>query len=304
MLTRKKVIQAKVEATKGTEESAGFSDGVVYDPLINPASEFEPRRGSGKYVGNAHPGVVQKRKGTFTCKTELRGNGTNAMDPFVSAMLQACWLKNTAETYQVNSDAANQKTVTIPVFEDGIKKVLYGAMGNVSIEAETGKRLMCNFEMQGLYKTVSDISLPSFSPNTNMPPLFASATFTIGGVAKRISRFSLNFNNDVQPLHDPAGLGGDKYYHIVDNDPTLEFDLEAELVATYDIFGIWLAGTEAAVSIVVGSGAGKQITITIPKLQYREIPEGDRDGLQVCEAVGQCNHSSGDDAVAIAVATA
>ena len=110
-------------------------------------------------------------------------------------------------------------------------------------------------------------------------------------------------NNDVQLRKDINAASGFAHAVIVDFDPVLSFDLEAELVANNDIYGAWLAGTEAAVSLVLGTGAGKQITFTIPKLQYREIPEGDRDGLQIYDAVGQCNHSSGDDAVAIAVTT-
>ncbi len=303
MLTRKKIIQAKIEAEKGTKETAGFADLLVYDPNIRPSAPFEPRRGPGKYIGNSVAGIVQEKSGILTCSAELRGNGTNAMDAGLSVLLQCCGLKNTAETYQVASAVADHKTCTIQVFEDGKKKVLYGAMANPIFEGETGKRMMCNFEFKGIWDTPVDEALPAFSPGTEAPPILANGTFTIG-TAKKVSRVSLNMGNEVVLRMDINAASGIAHAVIVDNDPVLSCDLEAELVAAYDIHGIWLAGTEAAVSLVLGSGAGKQITFTIPKFQYREIPEGNRDGILIYDATGQCNHDSGDDAVAIAVLTA
>lgn len=303
MLARKKIVQAKLETDKGTKETEGFSDLLVFDPDIRPSAPFEPRRGPGKYIGNSVAGIVQERSGIFTCSVELRGNGTNAMDAGLSVLLQCCGLKNTAETYQVSSVVTNHKTCTINVFEDGKKKVLYGAMGNVAFEGETGKRMMCNFEFAGIWDTPTDVSLPAFTPGTEPPPILANGTFSIAA-ARKVSRVSLNMGNDVVLRMDINAASGIAHAVIVDIDPVLSCDLEADLVATYDIHGIWLAGTEAAVSLVLGSGAGKAITFTIPKFQYREIPEGNRDGILVYDATGQCNHDSGDDAVAIAVTTA
>jgi len=303
MLARKKVIQAKLETEKGTKETEGFTDIRIFDPDIRPSSPFEPRRGSGKYLGNSVAGIVQERSGIFTCSTELRGNGTDAMDAGLSVLLQCCGLKNTAESYQVSSVVANHKTCTIQVFEDGKKKVLYGAMGNLTFEGDTGKRMMCNFEFTGIWDAPVDEELPAFSPGTEPPPILASGTFSIGA-ARKVSRVSLNMGNEVVLRMDINAASGIAHAVIVDNDPVMSCDLEAELVAAYDINGIWLAGTEAAVSLVLGSGAGKQITFTIPKFQYREIPEGNRDGILTYDITGQCNHDSGDDAVKVAVLTA
>ncbi len=110
-------------------------------------------------------------------------------------------------------------------------------------------------------------------------------------------------NNEVVMRHDINAASGIAHAAIVDFDPVVGTDLEAEKVADYDITGIWLAGTEAALSLVLGSGVGKQITFAVPKMQYREIPEGDRSGIQIYDITAQCNHESGDDAVSIAVQT-
>ena len=303
LVARKKVIQAAVESVKGTAESSGFTAVLVFDPNIRPTAPFEPRRGTGLYMGNANAGVVGERSGTLTFSAEMRGNGSTGMNEGLAVLLQGCGLLKSSEVYQVTSSPANHKTLTIEVFEDGKKKVLHGAMGNVTFEGETGKRLMANFEFFGIWNAPTDVALPAFSPGTEPPPILASGTFTIASTAELISRLSLNMNNQVAMRPDVNATSGIAHYAITDNEPLLSFDIEADLVANYDIYGAWLAGTEAAVSLILGSGAGKEITFTIPKLQYRELPEGERDGLLIYDATGQCNHSSGDDAVAISVAT-
>jgi len=309
LLTRKKVVQVKVEATAGVKETTGLTDVLVFDPVIQPTSPFDERRGTGKYLGSQWTGIVNEKIGTFACNAELRGNGTAGMEPGLAVLLQACGLKKTSEVYQVSSAPADHKTCTITVFQDGggsaqsRKKILYGAMGNVTFEGVVGKTLMCRFDFTGIYNAPADADLPTYSPNTNLPPILASGTFTIGGVARKISRLSLNMGNVIVPRLDVNATSGLAYAVITDIDPTLTFDLEAELVVNYDIYGIWLAGTTAAVSLVLGSGAGKAITFTLPKLQYSGIPEGDRDGIMIEDITGKCLHSSGDDAVSISVAT-
>lgn len=307
LLTRKKVIQVKIETEKGTAETETFTDVLVFDPDIKPTAPFQQRKGPGKYLGNSEAGIIEERSGSLTCSAELRGNGTNAMDAGLSILLQGCGLKNTTETYQVSSSPVNHKTITIWVFEDGVKKILHGAMGNVTFEGETGKRLMCNFEFTGIWNTPADVSLPAFAPSAEPPPILAGGTFSITGTVgtvQNISRFSLNMNNEVVLRHDINAVSGIAHAAIVDFDPVMGCDLEAQLLANLSIYTDWLTGVEAAVSLVLGTGAGKAITFTIPKFQYREIPSGDRSGIQINDVTGQCNHSTGDDAVAIAVTTA
>lgn len=302
LLSRKKIVQVKVEAEKGTAETTGLLDVLCFEPDIKPTGPFEQRKAGGLYLGHQVVGIIGEKSGTFSCSVELRGNGTTGMDAGLAEMLQASILAMTSEVYQVASNPANHKSLTIHVYTDGKLEVLYGAMGDVTFEGETGKAIMCNFEFKGIYNTPTDVALPAFAPGTELPPIMANGTFSITAVRK-VSKFSLNMNNEVILRPDVNAASGIAHACIVDFDPVVTADLEAELVAAYDIYGAWLAGTEAAMSVVVGSGAGKQITFTLPKLQYRDIPHGDRDGLQINDITAQCNHDSGDDSVAIAVAT-
>jgi len=300
---RKRVVQVKLEATKGTAETTGLTDLLCFDPVMNPADSFEQRKGTGLYLGSTEVGMFGARLGTFTCQAELRGNGTNAMDAALSVMFEGCGLNNTSETYQVHSTHAVQETVTIHLYEDGVRKVLYGAMGNFSLEGEFGGRVFVNFEFTGIWGAPTDVALPAYTPSTEIPPKLESGTFTIAAAAKKISKFGLDMGNVIVPRADVAAAGGLAYALITDNDPVISFDPEADTIANHDFYGIRLAGTEAAVVLVLGSGAGKEITITCPKVQYRDVAEGDREGIIVYEINGGCNHSSGNDSVSIAVKT-
>lgn len=303
LLTRKVIMQAKVETVKGTAETTGMLD--VYclgEPDIKPTGPFDGRKGGGIYLGHTEAGVIGEKSGSLSCTVELRGDGASGMDTGLAELLQACVLAETGAVYQVTSNNTNHKTVTLFVFRDGKKEVLSGAMGTVTLEGETGKTIKCNFEFKGIYSTPSDVALPAFAPGATLPPIMANGTFTIAAVAKLVSKFSLAMNNDVQLRWDANAASGIYHAHIIDFDPVFTCDIESDKVANYDVYGAWLAGTLAALSIVVGSGAGEQITIAAPKLQYREIPHADREGTQVNEITAQCNHDSGDDSVSITVA--
>lgn len=300
LLTRKRVIKVILEATKGTK-LAGTQALLVFDLDIKPTAPFEERKGTGLYRGHAQTGVLGERSGTCSFSAELRGTGTSGMEVGLAILLQACGLAKTAEVYQVHSTHTNDKTISIDVWEDGVKKGLAGASGNVTFEGTDGGRMMLNFEFSGVWQAPIDEALPAFSPSTTAPLLMQGGTFTLATESIMISRFSLNMGCVVVPRYDVDAVGGIAYFIITDYDgPIIGMDPEADLVAGYDYNGIWLARTEAAVSLALTDGTDT-VTFTIPKVQYREIPEGDRSGIQIYDITGQCNHSSGNDAVAIAV---
>lgn len=301
LLTRKRVIKVTIETTKGTKV-AGTQALLVFDLDIKGTAPFVERKGTGLYRGHSETGILEERSGTCAFKAELRATaGTpNAMEAGLAMLLQACGLKQTVQVYQVHSTPADDKTISIDVWEDGVKKGLAGAMGNVTFEGQAGKRVMCNFEFSGIWQAPVDEALPAYAPSSDTPMRVQGGTFTLGAESIKIANFSLNMGNNVVMRGDVDGVGGIAHYMITDYDTVLSIDPEADLVAGYDFNGIWLAGTEAAVSLALTDGTNTA-TFTIPKFQQREIPGGDRDGIQTYEVVGQCNHDSGNDAVAIAV---
>jgi hypothetical protein len=301
LLSRKREIKVKIETTKGTKV-AGDQAILVFDLVINPTAPFSERKGTGLYRGHKETGILEERSGTCTFSAELRGTA-GAFEAGIAILLQACGLKKTLEVCQVHSVPAEDKTISIDVWEDGVKKGLAGASGNVTFEGVAGKRMMCNFEFSGIWQAVVAEALPAYAPSSDPPMRAQGGTFTLGGESIKINSFSLNMGCQVVMRGDFDGVGGIAHYHITDYDTVLSIDPEADLVANYDFNGLWLAGTEVAVSLLLTDGT-TNITIALAKVQCREIPGGDRDGVLTYELVGQCNHDSGNDSVVITAAAA
>lgn len=300
LLTRKRVIKVTIETTKGTKV-AGTSAIRVFDLEINSTAPFEERKGSGLYLGNTEAGILGELSGSCSFKAELRGNGASGMDAAIAILLQACGFKKAVEVYTLSSTLSDHKTISIDVWEDGRKKGLAGASGIVTFEGEVGKRMMCNFEFFGRWVAPIDEALPAYVPGTETPLRLQAGTFTLATEAIKIAKYGLATGANVIMRGDVSAAGGIDHYMITDFDPVVSLDPEADLVAGHDYHGIWLAGTEAAVSLAIGGGALDTITIAQPKVQYRELRESDRNGIQIYDLTGQCNHDSGDDAVTITV---
>lgn len=302
MLTRKRTLWLKVEAAKGVKETAALTPCLVSEPTMDPSAPFEARFGGGNSLGHELPGTLGEVTGTCKFKMEVASTGAAAAcGAGLLAALQGCGLD--ATNLSPVSDPDDQKTLTLELYKDGHKETLHGAMGTVNFTGETGKTLFAEFEFSGIWTTTADVAMPSFAPVQGSPMKMRGGTFTLGAETRKISKYSLTPGGVLAPQYDVNADSGISNFIITDFDPTISFDPEAVLVATYDDRGIWLAGTESEVVLEVSDGT-YTATITTPKVQPKELPEGDREGLYIYEFSGQCNNDEGDDAMAIAFAAA
>jgi len=294
LLGRLRVIKVILEAEKGTKVAATQALWVV-DLEADPDGVFIERKGTGLYRGGKEKGVVDASKGIITFKAELRGNGSGGLEAGLAILLQACGLAKTLEVYQVHSAHADDKTISIDVWLDGEKKSLSGASGAVVFDGEEDGRVMCSFTLKGTWIAPTDEAMPAYEPSSTPAMLFSDSTFTLATESIKITRFSLDMGNVL--------VKRGNYVMITDYEPILSINPEMDLVAGYDFYGIWLAGTEAAVSLILTDGTDK-ITFTLPKVQCRELKGGDREGIAILDWTGQCNHSSGNDSVKLEAAAA
>lgn len=301
---RAKLVAVKVEGTKGTAETltASEADLLVYDPEMQADVEFEQRAPAN--VGSGHLGSVQgQHMGSFRCRVEARGEGTAATLPsWADTLLLACGLENTSAVLTPTSDIDSQTTVTIGLWEDGKKKVLYGAMGNCVITGEVGKRVFFEFEFKGIFSAVTDVAnLSGITYETTAPLRLASTTFTINSVAQKLSRFRLDLGVDVQLRDDPATAAALSHAYIAgQRNPTLNLDPEGRLVADEDVWGAFFAESQVAVAINLGSVDGNKINIAAAKFQRTQQQSQERKGLQVYDVTGElASTTAGDDAYSI-----
>jgi len=103
LLTRRAVVQAKVESVYGQAETVGVDDGVL---VSEPTYTIEPNVLERDFVRDSisqSPHIIGRKLAQMEFTTELRGNGKqhsgNAADaPIISRLFRACGYKMTSET--------------------------------------------------------------------------------------------------------------------------------------------------------------------------------------------------------------
>ena len=133
-----------------------------------------------------------------------------------------------------------------------------------------------------------------------LPPAFQGATFSLGSFSPKLSKVSIALGAKVEMRQDITNAAGLIAAIITDRKVTGKLDPEMTLVASYDQFGIWLAGTPGALTLTFGSG-GTGMTIAAPVVQYSAIKEGKRNGLVISNEDFICtqNGSAVDSEVSI-----
>jgi hypothetical protein len=281
------------ETTKGTYLAPTLA-GHVYDLKCESTAEYIKRVGSGLYMGIEFQGREGEPLGRCSFKTELKGDGSHHLDPFCAVLMEAGGFVKATEVYSMSSSIAAQSTISIAVWENGKKKMLQGCYGKTKFNFVHGKPIELECEFFGYWIAPIDEAIPTWSPSTREPILFGSGMLTVATNLLNISKATLDMGIVVTNL---SGI-----YYIMSNydGPIITLDPTETLVATYDFHGIKKAGTEAAIAIAATDGVDI-ITFTLPKVQCKELKDGEREGLKILDWTGECHHSSGNDAVSIAV---
>lgn len=305
---RRRWVAAKIETTKGTAISLTGSDAklLVFDPKLEQEMERESRAPAGLASGElaALPGAYN---GRFTCRVEARGSGTAGTLPlWASTLLVACGhavttVEDTSNTLAPISSFDSQSTVTIALWEDGVKKSLAGAMGTFKVGGEYGKRVFIDFDFRGIWQAPVDEAAPSITHETTGPLRLAGATFSVGSSGSNISRIEFDQRARVELRPGIGNASALSHAYLGPREaPMVRFDPEARLVADHDIFGLWLAGTTQALSLAIGSAAGNTITLAVPRLQYINPKDGERNGMQIYDVESKAIALAGDDEYSIA----
>lgn len=291
LLKRKRVLAAAIESTPGTAESLSASDGVfnAYDIIAQAQLPVEQRESQGSF--GRLPGVPGPRAGTLNFKVDCGWDGTATIPTWASVLLPMCGWVNSSGTLTPRSEApgTNVKTGTLATYVDGVKKMLAGAAGNWRLVLPAGRMAYLEFAFTGVWQPVTDVSLITPTYPTALPLRYASATTTFDSVAQCVEQMVFESGNEIKLRECGGSAAGFDYALIVDRTPKITANPEAALVATDDRYGDWLAGTEAALSVVLDGPTDADITLSAPKAQYMNVQEGEREKLVIDDVEWQCN---------------
>lgn len=291
LLKKRQTIAAKVETTIGTPETLNAATGVfnAYDISIQGDITVEQREGQGGFDMLA--GVAGTRKGTMTFKTDVEWDGTSTDPVWASTLLAGCGFVGSSNVYTPRSEGpgSNVKTLTIGVYEDGVYKVLAGAMGNFKLFMPSGKKCYIEWTFDGAWQAVTDAALITPTYPTDTIVRFAGATVTYDSIDLCVAQMTLDAGNTVVMRECPDEDSGFKSAIVTERYPVIEADPEATLVATDDPYGSWLSGDEAALAVTLSGPTTSTIGITVPKAQIFNVQEGDRDKIMIDNITWRCN---------------
>jgi hypothetical protein len=199
---------------------------------------------------------------------------------------------------------ADQTCVTLDVWNDGLHERLSCAMGTYELTGEWGKQVFASFTFSGLYEKLADEAMPVPTHTAAKPMLTKAATLTLGAATPRISKFSINPNNKVEPLEDITKPEGVAFY-LVGASRRFEIGMDPLVEATADVDyrGLWLAQTLSAFTLGLSDGT-VDVTIEAPKVQIMPPQQADRESKASYDLKGQCNVDTGDDELTITTSAA
>lgn len=299
LLTRRKVLAAKIETTPGVAESllaanAGFN---VFDATANPNISFIERQG--QYSFSPLKGQLGAYGGQVSFAVELAGSGSvgSPAPAWAETFLPACGLGQDGEAFRVSSlppgaDGSPTHTLTIGLYEDGRRKVLRGCMGNAVFNFKSGEICRVEFTFTGIWDPVTDVAMLQPTYPTVSPLRFVSADLDLDtDWSPKISELSFDLGNEVilrEDAEDPSGYASAL---IVARRVTGAMDPEAALVATRDTFGDWLSLEEIDWSLILGGGSanGNVVEFGGSRMQFTNVQGENRNGIATDKISFQLN---------------
>lgn len=298
---------AAIETVYGTEEAIVATDVLEVENLqANPAESIKIIERN--IVRNSlAPQAIQYGGSLFglSFDVEFKGGGAAGTPSRMSRLLAACAMKetivaSTSVTHEPESDTSVHDSLTLFYREGPNMRKVIGARGNPSLNVDAGGRFMFSFTFIGHISEEVVEAPPSETPETTLPPTFRSATFTAKAIETAIGKLSVDLGNTMSIAPDPNSDDSFGEIRIGARKVAGSFDPEAQSIATHDFIGDMRAAQEFALATgVLGTTAGNQIAVNLPRCQYMNIAPGEREALRIYDATfGAFPTTSGDDDVA------
>ncbi len=306
MLVNRQVILAEVEATYNVDPTPTGADNAIEVENLRIVA-LEGLRMVERPSVRASIGTRQQIYGgamrAVSFDFELRGSGAAGTPPEASPILRAAGLSETiaagvSVTYAPVSTGHESMTLYGHQEEDttGVRHIITGIRGSIAFRWEAGQRGMATFTGHGHLVGEADVANVTPVYDTTRPPVFLSAGFDVGGFAAVINALAIGLNNQLSTAPSANAADGYGDVQVTKRDVAGSFDPEAELLAVFDPFTALRNGTTLAVQTgVLGATAGNRYQVTAPAAYYRDVTEGDRDGVMVYDLPVGFAEVAGDD---------
>jgi len=297
-----RILVGKLESVPGTMETLAASDFDVRVRGVEIAPTFEVDDEASKWARGDHAedeSIVGAKTAqvTFTVRAAVASAVT--AEPKWWKFAKGCGLASAAWAsagYGLTPKKANDEiTMTLWVYDiqrggtgNAVCYQVAGAMGNMVLGAEgVGKPWLASFTYTGKLVGIvnveaADVPSPYGLDTTCADRLLMDSCY-VDAVAQKVSSFSLDLGNDIQPVYDQSDASGISHYGIVARKPRLSLNPLLTSIATDDIWtriGAGSTGCPDTYACHLGdTGANTKYSIMVPKAQLLTAGLANREGL-------------------------
>lgn len=280
---RKLALLAKIETTYGTDPTpTGAANAIVATNVtFTPLEADEVSRDLLlPYLGN-NGVILSGYRARIQFSIEIAGAGAAGTAPAYGPLLRACGLAETTSagvsvTYSPIS--ASFESATLWANWDGVKHVLLGCRGTVSLDFTPAKVAYLKFDLLGLFGTVTDAALPAVTLTAWKSPVVVNktnTTLTLAGASRIAESVMIDLGQKVEARM----LIGDESIQITDRSATGTVVIQADSVAAYDWIGAAKARTRVVLQLVHGTVAGNIVQIDAPLVEIGKPGQGQTQGI-------------------------
>ena len=286
LLTRKRLILAKIESTYGTDSTPGGTEAILVRNLeITPLqADVVTRDLIRPYLGNFEQ-ILANQRVEITFEVELAGSGAAGTAPAWSPVMKSCAMSETISggtsvTYAPVSSSFS--SCSIYFNNDGVRHKITGCRGSFSISGEVGQIPVISFTMMGIYNAPDDSALPTPTySNQATPVIFKQGNttgFQVFSYSGCLQSFSLDMANEM--VYREL-VGCTKEVLITNRAPNGTAVIEATTIATKDFFTIANGTSTGNLTFQHGQTAGNIVTFSSPQTDIGSPTYSDQDGIQM-----------------------
>ena len=272
----------------------------IKDPVVTHEVELDDE--NAKWARGDHGeefSITGVKTATVTFSIRCVTGATAAAAPNWAKFLKACGQKEIAYTttgigWQPRKDC-DAITITLAIYDlemgatpKALCTTIKGCVGNCVIGADgVGKPWLATYSFRGVISSVADVAnaslLMPYVIDTQCADKMLSNVAYVGAVPEKISSFSLDYGNEINPVYDQSDASGVAYFAITARRPRLSMNPLATVAATRDVWTQWTSGTTGPCSTMplgIGdTGDDRKFFVLAPKTQLLTSPMAIREGL-------------------------
>ena len=286
LLTRKRLILAKIESTYGTDSTPGSTAAILVRNLeITPLqADVVTRDLIRPYLGNFEQ-ILANQRVEITFEVELAGSGATGTAPAWGPVMKSCAMAETvvattSVTYAPVSGSFS--SCSIYFNNDGVRHKITGCRGSFSVSGEVGQIPVISFTMMGIYNAPDDSALPTPTySNQATPVIFKQGNttgFQVFSYSGCLQSFSMDLANEM--VYREL-VGCTKEVLITNRAPNGTVVIEAPTIAAKDFFTIANGTATGNLTFQHGQTAGNIVTFSSPQTDIGSPTYSDQDGIQM-----------------------